>query len=641
MVTGNYKTTELGLIPSDWEVLPLRGNFDFFRNNTYSRYCLNASKGDVQNIHYGDVLIKYGYLLDCETEAVPFINPDIHVNIVRRLVQSGDVIIADTAEDNTVGKATEVINVGMKNVVAGLHTVFIRPHAGLFAERFLGYFFNSPTYHDQLLPYIVGTKVSSVSKGSLQETFVLLPPLSEQRRIAEVLSDTDALLAAMEKLIAKKRAIKQGAMRELLTGKWRLPGFKGKWASKPIRELADIISGGTPSTSVSEYWDGNIVWVSPSDVTVQKSKYLYSSARKITEKGLENSAAILLPAGTILLCSRATIGELAIAAQPTATNQGFKSLVCFDGTDNVWLYYAVQPMKSKMMEQATGSTFLEISKSNLGNIEVMTPPTKLEQTAIAEILSDMDSEIDALTAKLNKLRDIKRGMMSELLTGRIRLADSIPAKVTVEAYSEQKAEPIRKVAEVTAPKGHTQQFDDAVMIAGIVNALYSDKYPLGRKKVQKCLYLLRRHQHESTEAFKKKAAGPYAAEVRYSGGELIARQAKYIKTTSRESRGTKFARGDNMDTALGYIQSWGKEADIKWVADNLRFRTVEELELLATVDMAICDLSEVGMLVSVQSIKRLIAAEPEWIAKLKKQTFSDNNIARAIRELKILLKGEN
>ena len=96
-----------------------------------------------------------------------------------------------------------------------------------------------------------------------------------------------------------------------------------------------------------------------------------------------------------------------------------------------------------------------------------------------------------------------------------------------------------------------------------------------------------------------------------------------------------------MDTALGYIQSWGKEADIKWVADNLRFRTVEELELLATVDMAICDLSEVGMLVSVQSIKRLIAAEPEWIAKLKKQTFSDNNIARAIRELKILLKGEN
>lgn len=253
----------------------------------------------------------------------------------------------------------------------------------------------------------------------------------------------------------------------------------------------------------------------------------------------------------------------------------------------------------------------------------------------------MDAEIDALTVKLNKLRNIKQGMMSELLTGRIRLADSIPAKATVEAYPEQEAEPIRKVAEDTAPKGHTQQFDDAVMIAGIVNVLYSNEYPLGRKKVQKCLYLLRRYQHASTEAFKKKAAGPYAAEVRYSGGELIARQAKYIKTMSRESRGTKFARGDNIDTALGYIQSWGKEADIKWVADNLKFRTVEELELLATVDMAICDLSEVGMPVSVQSIKRLIAAEPEWIAKLKKQTFSDDNIARAIQELKSLLQGGN
>ncbi len=242
-MNGNYETTELGLIPSDWEILPLRGNFDFFQNNTYSRNCLNPSKGDVQNIHYGDVLIKYGSLLDCEVEDIPFINPDIQVNLVKRLVQSGDIIIADTAEDNTVGKATEVINVGKKNIVSGLHTVFIRPHSGLFAERFLGYFINSSTYHDQLLPYIVGTKVSSVSKGSLQETLVLLPSLPEQYRIAETLSDMDALLAAMEKLIAKKRAIKQGAMQELLTGKRRLPGFEGEWIERTIDYYGTFTSG--------------------------------------------------------------------------------------------------------------------------------------------------------------------------------------------------------------------------------------------------------------------------------------------------------------------------------------------------------------------------------------------------------------
>lgn len=621
----------------------MRGNFDFFRNNTYSRYCLNASKGDVQNIHYGDILIKYGYLLDCEKEAIPFINPDIHVNLVGRLVQSGDVIIADTAEDNTVGKAIEVINVGKKNVVAGLHTVFIRPHSGLFAERFLGYFFNSPTYHDQLLPYIVGTKVSSVSKGSLQETFVLLPPLSEQRRIAEVLSDMDALLAAMEKLIAKKRAIKQGAMQELLTGKRRLPGFKGKWVEKKIMDFpADVVSGGTPSTFVTAYWGGTIPWMNSGELNLKR---VYSVEGRITQLGLENSSTTLVAANSVLIGLAGqgkTRGTVAMNYISLCTNQSIAAVLSSPSVYNSeYLYQNLDSRYDELRELSTGDGGRGgLNLTILRNLTVPFPSLK-EQTAIAEILSDMDAEIDALTVKLNKLRNIKQGMMSELLTGRIRLADSIPAKATVEAYPEQEAEPIRKVAEDTAPKGHTQQFDDAVMIAGIVNVLYSNEYPLGRKKVQKCLYLLRRYQHASTEAFKKKAAGPYAAEVRYSGGELIARQAKYIKTTSRESRGTKFARGDNIDTALGYIQSWGKEADIKWVADNLKFRTVEELELLATVDMAICDLSEVGMPVSVQSIKRLIAAEPEWIAKLKKQTFSDDNIARAIQELKSLLQGGN
>jgi type I restriction enzyme S subunit len=175
------------------------------------------------------------------------------------------------------------------------------------------------------------------------------------------------------------------------------------------------------------------------------------------------------------------------------------------------------------------------------------------------------------------------------------------------------------------------------MIAGIVNALYSDKYPLGRKKVQKCLYLLRRHQDESTAAFKKKAAGPYADEVRYKGGEPIARNAKYITTTSTKDKGTTFTCGDNISQALGYIQSWGKQADIQWVADKLKYKKVDELELLTTVDMAICDLEEAGAPISVVSIKHLISTNAEWKAKLKKQSFSDANIARAIKELQTLL----
>jgi type I restriction enzyme S subunit len=230
-------------------------------------------------------------------------------------------------------------------------------------------------------------------------------------------------------------------------------------------------------------------------------------------------------------------------------------------------------------------------------------------------------------------------MMSELLTGHIHLMEQETENAPVAVSAPKIIELPKREPEAAAVQtgGHNQQFDDAVMIAGIVNVLYSDKFPLGRKKVQKCLYLLRRHQDESTAAFKKKAAGPYADEVRYKGGEPIAQSAKYITRTEVKGKGTTFARGAEIGKALGYIQRWCKQTDIKWVADKLKFKKVDELELLATVDMAICDLTEAGTLMSVASIKHLIATNEEWKAKLKKQTFSDSNIARAIRELQTLL----
>jgi type I restriction enzyme S subunit len=192
------------------------------------------------------------------------------------------------------------------------------------------------------------------------------------------------------------------------------------WRNKPIRELAEIVSGGTPSTTISDYWNGNIIWVSPTDITGQKCKYLTTSERRITQLGLAKSTAVLLPKGAILLCSRATIGELAIASQPTATNQGFKNLICFENTDNEFLYYAVQPLKSKMLERASGSTFLEISKTALGDIEILIPPLP-EQHAIAEVLSNMDGYIAALKKLIAKKRAVKQGAMQELLTGKRRL----------------------------------------------------------------------------------------------------------------------------------------------------------------------------------------------------------------------------
>ena len=156
------------------------------------------------------------------------------------------------------------------------------------------------------------------------------PTKAEQRAIAAVLSDVDKLIESLEALIAKKRVIKQAVMQELLTGRTRLPGFGGEWEGTALGNLADIRNGGTPRTGVPSYWGGRIPWCVPTDITARRGKYLAATARSITPEGLARCGASLLPVGALLLCSRATIGEIKIASMPVATNQGFKSLVCGD-----------------------------------------------------------------------------------------------------------------------------------------------------------------------------------------------------------------------------------------------------------------------------------------------------------------------
>ncbi|MBL4937787.1 restriction endonuclease subunit S [Clostridium sp. YIM B02515] len=193
------------------------------------------------------------------------------------------------------------------------------------------------------------------------------------------------------------------------------------WMTEEIRNIADIYSGGTPSTCNPSYWNGDIIWCTPSDITNQKSKYLKTTERCITKEGLANSGATLLPKGTLLLCTRATIGEVVIATTRVATNQGFKNLVCRDSFDNEFIYYAIKPLKDEMIKKAHGSTFLEISKKSLEDIKINIPIDKSEQTAVAKALSDIDDLITSLEKLIGKKKVIKQGTMQELLTGKKRL----------------------------------------------------------------------------------------------------------------------------------------------------------------------------------------------------------------------------
>lgn len=613
------KKTDLGLFPIDWSVSDWSSVLDGFTSGaTPSRAIKDYFKGNIRWITSGE--LNYNIIIDTiehiSKDAVKQTNLTVH--------SAGTFLMAITGleAEGTRGSCGIIGKESTTNqsclAIYGTSRLMI---------PYLFYFYVK--YGDWLAKhYCQGTKQQSYTASLVKRLPIIYPPsIEEQRCITEVLSDVDNLISSQQKLIEKKKAIKQGTMQELLTGKKRLPGFSGEWSKQQLGDICNIVNGGTPSTSIAEFWNGKILWCTPTDITSCSTKYIYTTESKITESGLKASSATLLPKGALLLCSRATIGEVRIAGNTICTNQGFKSLVVHQNISNEWLYYMVHVLKFNMLEKAIGSTFLEISKKDLAELDIIVPEFT-EQKAIAQVLSDMDSEIELLEKKLAKYQQIKQGMMQELLTGRIRLVDA-----------DGKEQPKTQILqEKQSQPAHNQHFDDAVMIAGIVNAFYSEKYPLGRKKVQKLLYLVRRKEQADISAFHKKAAGPYADEVRYKGGEPIAQKNKYIQV-KRNEKGSRFEKGVQMQQALTYLQDWGKQADIDWLVSQFQYTSVNELELLATVDMAICDLRREGKETSVASIKDLIHSNKEWRDKLKKAYFKDADIQRAIKRCQQLFEG--
>ena len=199
--------------------------------------------------------------------------------------------------------------------------------------------------------------------------------------------------------------------------KLRFKEFNDEWSQMKIKEVANVIGGGTPSTDELKYWGNEINWFTPSEIG--KTKYVSSSQRKITISGLNNSSAKLLPEGTILLSSRATVGEASILLREASTNQGFQSLVVNKKHNNEFIYYLKEKYKKEMLIKAFGSTFLEISKSNVENIDIIIPTLK-EQTKIANFLSLLDKKIELQTKKIEDLKLFKLCISNEFFNENIK-----------------------------------------------------------------------------------------------------------------------------------------------------------------------------------------------------------------------------
>ncbi|WRA77844.1 restriction endonuclease subunit S [Helicobacter pylori] len=190
------------------------------------------------------------------------------------------------------------------------------------------------------------------------------------------------------------------------------------WQRVRLGDVAEIIGGGTPSTQVTSFWNGSINWFTPTEIGI--TKYVHKSQRTITPLGLKKSSAKLLPIGTILLTSRASIGDCAILKEIATTNQGFQSLIPLEKINNEFLYYLILTLKNKLLELASGSTFLEVSPNKIKNLLIPLPPLN-EQIAIANILSDVDHYLCSLDALILKKESVKKALSFELLSQRKRL----------------------------------------------------------------------------------------------------------------------------------------------------------------------------------------------------------------------------
>ena len=197
-----------------------------------------------------------------------------------------------------------------------------------------------------------------------------------------------------------------------MTGKTQVPD--GWWMVR-LGDVADVVGGSTPSREVGGFWGGNIPWLVPSELTDLQGRYLTGSKESITDAGMKAAGLKLIPAGSVLLTSRATVGATAINAMPVVTNQGFQNLVVKNGANVLWLYYCVSHQRAELHKRAAGSTFVEVSRDSVRSLPILLPPLK-EQRAIAAVLDSIDDSIERTDAVIAVTEQLRDSMLHELLT---------------------------------------------------------------------------------------------------------------------------------------------------------------------------------------------------------------------------------
>ena len=409
----------------EWESASFTDLFSLLPNNTLSRAELSTDGEGIYNIHYGDILIKFPSYINVQKTTLPCIKEATKIsNISKARLKDGDIVIADTAEDETAGKCIEIGNVKNTAVVAGLHTISCRPNKR-FAPAYLGCYMNSHAFHSMLLPIMQGAKVTSISRTALKSVIIYYPSsIEEQQKIADCLLTIDdhivAITQKLEQLKIQKKALLQKLFpqRGKTTPELRFPEYKNKWQEYTLggeEGLCEFRNGYTPSKANSAYWTNGIIpWFRMEDIR-EHGRILSDAIQHITQEAVNGE---LFEAGSVIISTSATIGEHALLLADSLANQRFtnmkirKSLK--SGIDAYFFYYYCYQIAQWCKYNTNTGGFLSVNMEGLKKYKLYIPKDINEQKKIVECLMSVDSLIDDSERKLKQLLHHKQSLLQQL-----------------------------------------------------------------------------------------------------------------------------------------------------------------------------------------------------------------------------------
>ena len=412
MKTTAFKNTDIGPIPEDWGTSPIGVICDIQ---------LGKMLDEEKNIgepkpYLGNRAVQWNRIVLDGISTIR-LTPEEQK---RYLLQDGDLLVCEGGE---VGRSaiwrTDLPECYYQKALHRLRS----KNGNTICIEFLLQLFHLYSTSGIFESSVTKTSIAHLPKDKLENILVPLPPLPEQRRIAAALSDADELVASLDKLIEKKKRVKEGAMQRLLSGETRLPGFTGKWVEKKLGECSSIARGGSPRP-IEMYLTTDptgVNWIKIGDVG-DDAKYIESTSERIVPEGASHSR--LVASGDLILSNSMSYGRPYILKIDGCIHDGWLVIQKYSDTfDTEFLYYGLRTsaVTNQYQALAAGSSVHNLNKELVGNVVVLTPPTLAEQRAIAAVLSDMDAEIAALSRERAEAARIKQGMMQELLTGKTRL----------------------------------------------------------------------------------------------------------------------------------------------------------------------------------------------------------------------------